>query len=112
MAFRVKQNGNRVEICGGPQTIFFEVEGASLPPLHDFSFAVWTLLPVATRDGFDVNGRVHPVVADNARRFSRCWELWMPGVFHEVRVAGSEPSDRSEGNKRSFQEKDHGVLGR
>lgn len=101
MAFRVKQNGNRVEICGGSQTIFFEVEEVSLPPLHDFSFAVWSLLPVAMRDGFDIeiDGPVDPVVADNARRFSRCWELWMPGVFHEVRVAGSEPSDRSEGNR-------------
>jgi hypothetical protein len=101
MEFRVKQNGKCVEIHGGPQVIFFEVEGARLPPLHDFSFAVWTLLPVAMRDGFDVkiDGPVDPVVADNARRFSRCWELWMPGVFHEVRVAGSEPSDRSEGNR-------------
>ena len=51
VSFSVKQNGNRVEIYGGSQTIFFEVEGASLPPLHDFSFAVWTSCPLPCATG-------------------------------------------------------------
>ena len=35
----VKQNGNRVEVVGGPRDIFYEIEGLDLPPIENGGFA-------------------------------------------------------------------------
>ena len=90
--FQVKQDGNHVELHGARETIFYEVQGTTLPPLTDFSFAVWHLLAAAMTQGFDIeiDGPVDSAVIDNARRFSRIWELWAPEKFREVRVTGHE----------------------
>ena len=88
--FRVKQDGNHVELHGARETIFYEVQGTTLPPLTDFSFAVWHLMAAAMTQGFDIeiDGPVDSTVIDNARRFSRIWEMWAPQRFREVRITG------------------------
>ena len=104
MSFSVKQNGNRVEIYGGSQTIFLKLKGRVCHPLHDFS-SPSGLLPVAMRDGFDVkiDGPVDPVVADNARRFALLGTMVAGRFSTRWESQAVEPSHRSDGNRpRSY----------
>ncbi len=57
--FYVLQTGNRVELEGWSEPIFYEVRGIDLPPLSNHAFAVWHILPMALAQRFDftINGR-------------------------------------------------------
>jgi hypothetical protein len=89
--FMVRQSGNRVELLGGRETVWYEVSGERLPELTDHSFAIWHLLPTAIREGFDIeiDGPVCDLVVEHARAMAQAWELWQPTLFREVRIAGS-----------------------
>lgn len=90
--FVVRQSGNRVELLGGRETIWYEVSGERLPELTDHSFAIWHLLPTAIREGFDIelDGPVCDLVVEHARAMAHAWELWQPTLFREVRISGSQ----------------------
>lgn len=104
--FSVHQRGNRVELRGGAETIWYEVGGTSLPELTDHGFAIWHLLPTAIREGFDIelDGPVSDELLENARTLARTWELWQPDRFREVRVRriGGPPAPRPAGRAAEF----------
>lgn len=89
--FMVRQSGNRVELLGGRETIWYEVAGERLPELTDHSFAIWHLLPTAIREGFDIeiDGPVCTLVVEHAEAMAQTWELWQPTLCREVRITGS-----------------------
>ncbi len=90
VAFDVTQDGNRIDIHSDGLDAFFAVEGISLPPNADSSFAIWGLLPLAMGEGFDlrINQPIDPQVAANAEILSRIWEMWVPSRYRSVRVSG------------------------
>jgi len=90
VAFDVAQDGNRIDIQSDGLDACFAVEGISLPPNADPSFAVWGLLPLAMEEGFDlcINQPIDPEVAANAERLSRIWEMWVPSRYRSVKVSG------------------------
>ncbi len=90
VSFDVSQDGNRVEVKGDGIDFFFDVEGVSLPPQADPSFAVWALLPCAMEGGFDlhINHPIDPRVAANAELLSRVWAMWVPGRYRSIKVGG------------------------
>lgn len=92
LTFNVTQSENQVSLQGAPEPIFYEIQGIDLPPLADHSFAVWHVLPHAMRRGYDIHidGPVDPVVIQNAVRFSRTWEMWLPNRFREISITASE----------------------
>jgi hypothetical protein len=102
VAFDVTQEGkNAVRISGNAFHMDFCVEGIELPPTVDVSFAVWALLPVAMREGFDIrmNQPIDPQVASNAEQLSRIWELWVPSLYRSIRVSGEGEWSRVAGRR-------------
>jgi hypothetical protein len=101
--FRVRQHGNRVELHGGSEVIWYEAAGIDLPPLTDHGFAIWHLLAAAIHEGFDIelDGPVADDTLENARLFARTWELWQPSRFREVRIErrGPAPGPRPAGRR-------------
>jgi hypothetical protein len=89
--FNLSQDGNRIDLKGDGLELFFEVEGANLPPNADPSFAVWALLPCAMEEGFDlhINSPIDPRVAANAEYLSRIWAMWVPGRYRSIKVGGA-----------------------
>ena len=92
IAFDVAQDGNRIDIQSDGLDACFAVEGISLPPNADPSFAVWGLLPLAMEEGFDlrINQPIDPKVAANAEHLSRIWEMWVPSRYQSVKVSGGD----------------------
>jgi hypothetical protein len=90
ITFQVAQDGNEISIQGGGIDIYFAVEGVTLPPRADASFAVWALLPSAMEEGFNlhINHPIDPLVAANAERLSQIWEMWAPGRYRSIKVSG------------------------
>jgi hypothetical protein len=88
----IRQNRNHVEMRGSGIDATYDVAGLDLPPLTDFSFAVWHLLTKAMQTGepIHIDGPVDPVVIANAERISRIWEMWQPSSLRQVRVTASE----------------------
>jgi len=86
--FQVVQTGNRVELAGWEEPIFYEVSGVDLPPLTNYAFAVWHILPKALAEHFDftIDGPVDAETLANATRMARTWELWQPRVFRAATV--------------------------
>ncbi len=89
--FFVRQSGNRIELHGGREVVWYEVAGLSMPELTDHSFAIWHLLPTAIREGFDIaiDGPACDVVTENARNMAFAWELWQPALFRNVHITHS-----------------------
>ena len=89
VAFDVSQTGNSFKIEGSGIRIDYEVEGMEMPRGSDASFAVWALLPRAMEGGFDlqIHQPVDPVLATNAERLSRIWEMWVPRRYRSVKVS-------------------------
>jgi hypothetical protein len=91
VAFDVNQKGGgSIHIQADVLHIDFVVEGIELPSAADASFAVWALLPIAMREGFNIqiNRPIDPQVATNAERLSRIWEMWVPSLYRSIRVSG------------------------
>jgi hypothetical protein len=90
IAFDLTQNANGVMLKGGDDTVHFAVEGIELPKNVDASFAVWGLLAAAMEGGFNlhINQPIDPVVAANAERLTRIWEMWVPSRYRSVTVSG------------------------
>ena len=86
----VTQDGNRVSVEGDGINISYSVEGVTLPPGIDASFVAWGLLPAAMEEGFNlqINRPIDPEVAANAERLSEIWEMWLPGQYRSINVAG------------------------
>lgn len=101
--FHVRQEGNRLELHGGAEVIWYEAAGIGLPPLTDHGFAIWHLLAAAMHEGFDIefDGPVADDTLENARLFARTWELWQPSRFREVRIErrGPAPDPRPVGRR-------------
>lgn len=85
-AASISQDGNRLELSYADKHIWIEVEGIELPPLRDFSFAVWMLLPIAMqhRQPLHVAAAVDRRVLENARKLMQVWEMWLPETFRSV----------------------------
>jgi hypothetical protein len=101
IAIDVIQKGNSVAIEGDKLVVHFSVEGMDLPPDIDPSFAVWALLAPAMEGGFNFhfNRPIDPVVAANAQRLTRIWEMWVPSRYRSIKVSGEgewsrKPRDR------------------
>lgn len=86
----VVQEGNRIDIRADGIDLYFAVEGISLPPKAEPTFAIWALLPWAMEEGCDlhINQPIDPLVAANAEHLSRIWEMWVPGRYRSVKVSG------------------------
>jgi hypothetical protein len=95
-AVSISQDGNRLELSYADQRIWIEVEGIEVPPLRDFSFAVWMLLPLAMqhRQPLHLAAAIDRRVLENARKLMQVWEMWLPETFRAVEVsADTEPPD-------------------
>jgi hypothetical protein len=96
----VSQNGNRVDVVGGPREIFYEVEGIDLPPIENWGFCVWCMLAWAMRHGaiIHVAGPVDEGTISSAQRFTRTWEFWNPRRFRFVKVTseGTAPTPKTD----------------
>jgi hypothetical protein len=94
----VKQNGNRVDVVGGPRDLFYEIEGIDLPPIENCGFSVWPQVAWAMRRGAGIHvaGPVDQGTISSAQRFTRTWELWNPRRFRFVRVTseGTAPAPK------------------
>jgi hypothetical protein len=91
VAFDVtQQDGDNIHIQADGIKINFTVEGVKLLQVTDASFAVWALLPIAMRRGFNIqiNRPIDPQVATNAEQLSRIWEMWVPSLYRSIRVSG------------------------
>lgn len=102
IAFDITQDGNDVTIRGDGIDLRFGVEGITLPPQADPSFAVWALLPRAMQEGFNfhINQPIDPKVAANAELVSQIWEMWVPNLYRSVRVSGEGDWSRSVVDRR------------
>lgn len=91
VAFDVTQQGrDSIHIQADGSNINFTVEGIELLPTTDANFAVWALLPIAMRKGFNIqiNRPIDPQVATNAEHLSRIWEMWVPSLYRSISVSG------------------------
>jgi hypothetical protein len=91
ITFEVTQNENRVDIQGNGIDIYFAAEGdIPLPSKIDATFSVWALLPKAMEEGFDIHisQPIDPQVAANAELLSQVWEMWVPNLYHSIKVHG------------------------
>jgi hypothetical protein len=88
--FNVTQFANAFKVEGDGVCLDFAVEGIEVPPGADASFAVWALLPRAMEGGFNhqLCQPIDPLVATNAERLSRIWEMWVPKRYQSIRVSG------------------------
>jgi hypothetical protein len=91
LVFDVSQADRSAQIRGNGVSLDFTVDGIELPQSVDASFAVWALLPRAMEGGFDIriNRPIDPVVAANAARLSRIWEMWVPSRYRSTRISGT-----------------------
>jgi 7-cyano-7-deazaguanine synthase in queuosine biosynthesis len=91
IAFDVTQQNASIRLQADGVNIDFSVEGIELLPASDASFAVWALLPVAMRRGFNIqiNRPIDPLVAANAEYLSKIWEMWVPSLYRSVRITGA-----------------------
>jgi hypothetical protein len=101
---RVEQDGNSICVRSKYTDLSWDVAGASLPPLSDYSFAVWSLLPEAIRrDGrfdIEIDGPVSAETCRQAELLSLIWEAWKPDEFAAVRVTGDPPVPRAVGPRK------------
>ena len=104
--FRVEQDGNHIWVRGHGRDLPYEIIGTTLPPLSDYSFVVWSLLPDAIRrEGrfdIEIDGPVSAEACRQAERLSLIWEAWKPDEFAAVRVTGGAPSPKTERPRKSF----------
>ena len=86
----VTQDGNSVVVKDDDTIVHFSVEGIDLPREVDASFAVWGLLAAAMEGGFNlhINRPIDPVVAANAKRLTRIWEMWVPSLYRSIEISG------------------------
>jgi hypothetical protein len=101
IAIDVIQDGNNLAIEGDEIVVHFSVERMDLPLEIDPSFAVWALLAFAMEGGFNLHIKrpIDPVVAANAERLTRIWEMWVPSRYRSIKVSGEgewsrKPRDR------------------
>src|SRR5262249_35869454 len=96
----VKQNGDRVDVVGGPRDLFYKIEGIDLAPIENWGFCVWHMLAWAMRRGASIHvaGPVDQGTLASAQQFTRTWELWNPRHFRFVRVTSetTAPAPKSE----------------
>jgi hypothetical protein len=100
----VKQNGNRVEVVGGPRDLFYEIEGLDLPPLENWGFCVWHMLAWAMRHSgtsIHVAGPVDEGTISSAQWFTRTWELWNPRRFRFVQVTSERTAPAPKVDRRT-----------
>jgi hypothetical protein len=90
IAIDVIQDGNSLAIEGDEIVVHFSVERMDLPLEIDPSFAVWALLAFAMEGGFNLHIKrpIDPVVAANAERLTRIWEMWVPSRYRSIKVSG------------------------
>jgi hypothetical protein len=96
---RVEQDGNSICVRRHDTDLSWEITGASLPPLSDYSFAVWSLLPDAIRRGrgfdIEIDGPVSAETCRQAELLSLIWEAWQPDSFAAIRVTADPPLPRA-----------------
>ena len=99
----VKQNGNRVDVTGGPRHLFYEIEGFELPPIENWGFCVWHMLAWAMRRGTSIHvaGPMDEGTISSALRFTRTWELWNPRRFRFVRITSEGTSPAPKPDRRT-----------
>lgn len=91
VAVDVIQDGNSIVLQGDGIDITYAVEGIELPPAVDPSFGAWGVLAPAMAEGINIrfNQPIDPQVAANATRVSQIWEMWVPGLYRSVNIAGT-----------------------
>ena len=82
------QSGNDIVVSFADRTIRITVDGTELAPLSDWTFALWLVLPIAMREGVNVEVAkgIDPVALSNARRLVATWVQWQPSKFRYVTV--------------------------
>jgi hypothetical protein len=90
-SIQVFQESNRLTVQAGEIEQNYSVEGLTLPPNADASFAVWGLMPWAMEKGCNLHFTqpIDPQVAANAERASQIWEMWLPDRYRSIQI-GSE----------------------
>ena len=99
----VRQNGNRLDVVGGPQDLFYEIEGLDLPPIENWGFCVWQMLAWAMRRGASIHvaGPVDEGTIASAQQFTRIWELWNARRFRFVKVTSDAAAPTPKVDRRT-----------
>jgi hypothetical protein len=86
---RVLQESNRLQVHSAEIEQNYSMEGMTLPPKVDASFAVWGLMPWAMENGRNLHFTqpIDPQVLANAERASQIWEMWLPDRYRSIQIS-------------------------
>jgi hypothetical protein len=87
-----------IKIIAGKDIIELFIQSPVVPNRLRVDFAVWFVLPIAMRRDADivVQGAGSQSTANNARKISLAWKMWVPSKFSAVNVSFTESCDDDE----------------